>query len=267
VWVRKPFPTISGYESLGDDIRAKRWLDFKLNQLLDTGDPIWEIKGQLKSIKDICEFVITEFDYPLVRGVPIDVHKNNWFSGLCCHQITEDFWQYASETASTYRLNKRKGKKGVGDCEDTSVLFTTLMLERGYNAYECFGVVKENGEILGGHGWSIFQDENYIWRIFESTLDVPPPYPDGYPEIDLSTNTWVVGNIVYEAWLRFNRKVYYEWEEGQESVKDAVAMISYTKIGRKFRESKKKYKAIEEAWKVKTKPLRKAGILAKIRWR
>jgi len=183
-WVRKPFPTIPGYESEGDTVEAKRWLDFKINELLDTGDPVWEYRDELRSIKDICEFVIKEFDYPMRWGTPTDVHRNNWFSGLCCHQITLDYWQCASETLMTLRLNRRYGRKGYGDCEDTSALFVTLMEEKAFEAYMCLGLVYRGEDLLGGHGWAIFKDEIGMWRLYESTLDVPPVYPDGYPTVN-----------------------------------------------------------------------------------
>lgn len=269
MWVRKSFPYVPGFEVLGDDIRAKRWLTFRLNQLLDTGDPIWEIKGELKTIEAICRFVIEEFDYPLKNGVPTDEHRDNWFSGLFCYKITQDYWQLASETARTYRVGKKVGRKGMGDCEDTSVLFTTLMLERKYKAYECFGYVRdENWKILGGHGWAIFKDEDGIWRLFESTLDEAPPYPDGFPEIDPSINVWSVGNIYYEALLKFDRRNYYEWEtDGEEVSKQATKIEDYLTLGKRVKETKKKYQGIEEAWRRKTTPLKKAGLLARIRWK
>jgi len=43
-WVKKEFPLIVGYESLGNDVRAKRFTDFKIYQLLDTFDPIWQFR-------------------------------------------------------------------------------------------------------------------------------------------------------------------------------------------------------------------------------
>lgn len=262
-WVRKPFPTIPGYESKGDSVEAKRWVDFKINELLDTGDPVWEYRDELKSIKDICEFVIKEFDYPLRWGTPTDVHRNNWFSGLCCHQITLDYWQTASETLRTLRLNRLKGKKGYGDCEDTSVLFVTLMEEKCHEAYECLGLVYRGDELLGGHGYAIFMDEVGVWRLYESTLDVPPPYPDGYPAIGPGANEWKVGDLRYVAWVKFNRREYYEWvEEGEKS------MISlYLNLTGRMKERRRKYEEIAKAWGLPVKPLRRLGLLGRLRWR
>jgi len=238
MWIRKVFPLIKGYESVGK--RGKRWLDFKINELLDTADPVLEYRHKFKSIEEICEFVITQFAYPLKFGMATDKHYNNWFSGLCCHKISEDFWQTASETLRTLHLNKRLGKPGYGDCEDTSVLFTTLMLQSGYEAYEIFGVVYRGDELLGGHGYAIFKDEDGKWRLFESTLDIPPDYPDGYPEVDISKNRWKVGELTYKGWIMFNRKEYYEWEEKR--------IEEYLKFGHKDKNSRKKHKTINLAW-------------------
>ena len=198
-------------------------------------------------------------------GMPTDVHRNNWFSGLCCHQITLDYWQCASETLITLHTNKLKGKKGYGDCEDTSVLFVTLMLENGHEAYECLGLVYRGDELLGGHGWAIFKDEEGVWRLYESTLDVPPEYPSGYPIVDPDCNEWKIGDIRYVAWVKFNRREYYEWTDETEK-----SMISfYLAISRRMKESRRKYEEIERAWGRTTKALTKArkSLLAKIRWR
>lgn len=259
-WVKKEMPLIQGYESLGDRVAAKRWLDFEINQLLDTGDLVWEYRDELKTRKQICDFVITQFDYPMVRGLPSDVHRNNWFQNLCCHQVTADYWQMASETLRTLRLNGRKGEKGYGDCEDVSALFVTLFLEKKWQAWECFGLVLENGEVLGGHGWGLFQDEDEFFRLYEGTLSEPPEYPSGYRIIDPELTEWKVGNITYQAFAKFKRKEYYE-----SSVEDL--MLKYLQLKFSLKETKKKYEAISKAWGINTKPLKKLGLLSKLRWR
>jgi len=257
-WIKKDFPYIAGYEELGDNVEAKSWLSFKLNQLLDTGDPVWEYKTILKTRRDVCNFVISQFDYPMVRGRPNDVHKNNWFGGLCCHQITQDMWQSASETLRTLRLNQLRGGKGYGDCEDVSVLFVTLILEKRHQAYECLGYVARDGEVLGGHGWAIFQDEDFTWRLYEATLSTPPQYPGGYPVVDPEGNDFKVGDVTYHAWAKFNRYEYYEWEDG---------MKNYMGLKFKLKETRRKHEAISKAFQQKTKPLVRLGFLGKLRWK
>jgi hypothetical protein len=261
MWVKKEFPTILGFESLGDNVEAKRWVDFKLNELLDTGDPVWEFRSEFKTREEVCDFVIVQFDYPFHFGIPSDKHLNNWFHGNCCHQITDDYWQTASETLTTLMLNQRQGKRGFGDCEDVSVLFTTLFLEKKWEAYECLGYVLESGEILGGHGWSVFKDDNGVWRLYESTLDTPPEYPGGYPAINPDDTEWKVGSVTYKADTKFNRQEYYEDEE----VNNPLRLLLNLALSSK--ETRKKHEAISRAWGQKTKPLRKLSLMARLRWK
>jgi len=143
-------------------------------------------------------------------------------------------------------------------------LFVTLFEEKGWEAFCCIGAVYRDNRLLGYHGWAIFKDEDGNWRIFESTLDIPPSYPDGYPKIDPEENRWGVGNLIYEAWIKFDRKAYYEWGS-----KEVDRMKDYLRLRRKEKERKQKYEAIEESWKVRTKPLkrREKSLLAKLRWR
>ncbi|GAJ14621.1 unnamed protein product, partial [marine sediment metagenome] len=151
MWIEKEMPDILGYESLGDSAEAKRWLDFNLGEMLaadgDLPDYITnKTPGSglgIETREDVCNFVISAIDYPMVRGIPTDCHRNNWFSGLSCHKITLDYWQTAGETLRTLRLNKRDGKPGYGDCEDVSVLFTAIFLALHFSAWECFGYVLE----------------------------------------------------------------------------------------------------------------------------
>lgn len=254
-WKRKEHPTIPGYESKGDSVLAKRWLDFRINQLLDTWDPVWEYTFGSK--KDICNFVIRDIKYPMRRGKPSDKHYANWFDCLCCHQITSDYWSLASETLRTLRLNK---DKGVGDCEDTTILFVTLFLQHDWKAQACFGKVYRDDNLLGGHAFGIFEaEEDDKYRLYESTLDEPPEYPNEYPIVDLSKNRWEIGNIIYEADLRFDRDYYWEWE--------GSSMDEYLEKRFEDKERREKYEAIQSEWQIPVSPLKEAGILSALRWR
>jgi len=260
-WKRKPMPTISGYESLGDDVRAKRFLDFKLNQLLTTEDPVWEFRDEFASRGEVVNFVIERFEYPIVRGVPNDKHTMNWFGGRECYTITADYWQDAAETLRTLILSEKRegrGAKGMGDCEDTSVLLVDLFLERGWGAWECLGRVYRGSRLLGGHGWPLVQDERGGWRLVESTLDEPKPWPDGYPRVNPAKNDWRVGDLRYRADVRFNRTHYYEWGR---------TIDSYLAMEYGEKETREKYREIERAWRSPVKPLRRAGLLSRLRWR
>jgi len=262
-WTKKEFPTIPGYDTLGDNPAAKFWVAQQLNQWLDKADPVAEFASELKIREHACKFVIEKFDYPLIRGIPTDKHVNNWFSGMECYQISLDYWQPASETLRTLMLSQKKegpAGLGMGDCEDTSIALVALFLEKGWKGMECLGAVYENGQLLGGHGWSIFQDEDGRWRIYESTLDEAPEYPSGYPLISPADNDWQVGGITYHADAKFDRTDYFEWGE-------AVTLGRYLAIPSRLKETRAKYQAIERAWRVRTKPIRQAGFMSKIRWR
>jgi len=257
-WKRKKFPTIPGYESEGDSVSAKRWLDFKVSQLLDTADPVWETKGKLKNREDTVNLVINQIKYPMKYGKPCDTHYNNWFKSQSCHRISADFWQQASETLRTIRLNLKKGqKKGRGDCEDVSCLLVALFLEQDWRAWECLGRVYRGDRLLGGHGWPIVEDENGDWRLVEATLSEPKEWPEGYPKVDPKSNDWTVDNLRYHATIKFNRTHYYEWEE--------KAMVEYVEIPFEKKNRQEKFEVIQEAFEAPVSPVQQAGILSKLR--
>jgi len=153
MWLKKEMPIIPGYESLGDSVAAKRWLDFKLDKLLEGDSELKDYINKnvdIKTRKDACNFVISSFDYPLVRGQPTDIHKNNWFSGLCCHQVTLDYFQTAAETLRTLRLNQRQGKNGYGDCLPLDIKI--IALADGKYKVRYFGDLKIGDEVLS-YNW------------------------------------------------------------------------------------------------------------------
>jgi hypothetical protein len=259
-WIRKDFPWVEGFESLGNTVGAKRFTDFRIDQLLDKAYPVELFCGGYDTREDFCNLVIVDFDYPMRLGVPTDKHYNNWFDGLSCHQIVSDYWQTASETLTTFILNQRGSRKGYGDCEDVSTLLTTLFLEKGWRAFECLGMVVKDGELLGGHGWAIFEDETGVWRLYEATLDIPPSYPEGYPVINPEELSWEVNGLTYQGLIKFNRKGYYESAD--------TDMMKYAlKLSLAKKETRRKYDAISQAWGQKVKPMKKAGILSRLRWR
>jgi len=259
-WIKKEFPLVDGYEDLGNNAGAKRWLSFYLNELLDNNDPVPYYITTLDKRKDICDFVIGQFDYPMYRGLPTDDHFNNWFKSNCCHKITSDFWQTASETLRTLSLNRRNNKNGFGDCEDVSALLITLFLEKGWEAYECFGAVLQDDKLLGYHGWSIFKDEDGVWRLYAATLSIPPEYPIGYPIINPDDISWKVGDITYRAYIKFNREEYYEDQSGD-------IMSALSRVGLNKKETRRKHEALSRVWAQKTKPLKKLGLMSRLRWR
>jgi len=97
------------------------------------------------------------WDY-VARGVQYITDKQS--CGL------EDFWLFPEET-----LTLRKG-----DCEDSSFLLATLLLASGISEH-CVRVVL--GRVASpegdyGHAWVVYQNEEGLWCLLESTLDAAP---------------------------------------------------------------------------------------------
>ncbi len=97
------------------------------------------------------------WDY-VARGVQYITDKQS--CGL------EDFWLFPEET-----LVLRKG-----DCEDSSFLLATLLLASGVSEH-CVRVVLgrvASAEGDYGHAWVVYQNEEGVWCLLESTLDAAP---------------------------------------------------------------------------------------------
>ncbi|MFB3765164.1 MAG: transglutaminase family protein [Methanotrichaceae archaeon] len=78
----------------------------------------------------------------------------------------DDFWQFPEET-----LMLKKG-----DCEDSSFLLATLLLASGISDH-CVRVALGkvvSAEGASGHAWVVYQNENGVWCLLESTLDSVP---------------------------------------------------------------------------------------------
>lgn len=240
-------------------ITGKRFWDFRLNELVDLySHQVAKYSKDLPSDpKMVADAVIREVEYPFHLGQPDDTHVWNCFHGeyKFCRRVDLDFWQKASETAVLL----------VGDCEDSSVLYTALagQIVGPDDVYEVLGLVKdaETGGILGGHGWSVckWAEPNVSpgrppFHLIESTLDIPP---SEYPIMVDFKAPYKLGKWIYEPMILFNWKNYIE----------IAPLFQYLKISFKAKETRAKYEAIQQAWSMKTKPLRKAGIVAKLRWK
>lgn len=232
-WVRSDFLKVDGYDKAGK--KGKRWISFTVDELLRKSWIVEEYLKKFESKRDIERFVIEEFDYPYSWfGSPTDRHCLNWFGWKWRRCIEDDYWQSISESLLIHKYN---GGKGYGDCEDTSLLFTGLMNHKfGHVAYEMFGVVYENDRILGGHAWSIFMDDFGVWRLFESTLD---RMPDSFPVVNPYKREFIVGDIKYLAFWKFNAFEFYDWSFRTD-------LSEYLEVRKHGREEKKKIKRIRE---------------------
>ncbi|MCS7387127.1 MAG: transglutaminase family protein [archaeon GB-1867-005] len=263
MWVPKEPPAVPSLEKYPSSM-AKRFTDVCITHLLVHRQTWIRRKMEelnIRTARDAVEFVIRRIDYPLTWGHPDDKHLWNAFSGKACYQISMDYWQTAYETLMTFVLNnKLHGKNGYGDCEDTSILTASMLRLLSVPCYVVLGMVYRDGIPLGGHGWVIAEFPDKKWRLVETTLDEPPTWYSGYPTINPEENRWRVGNIVYEGWVRFNEKEYYEWGNGNMFEK-------YVKMGFREKETVRKHKAISEAFKTRTKALRHRRLLGRLRWR
>ncbi len=259
-WVKLPPPDVPSLET-ADPSSAKRFTSIKINELLTLRSD-W-IKSQMEKLgintpQKAIEFVITKIDYPFYLGMPDDKHSWNAFHGKACYTINLDYWQSSYETLMTYILNnKLKGKHGYGDCEDSSILAVALLRLLNVESYEILGMVYQNSKLLGGHGYLIAKLDDGKWHLIESTLDVPPKYPDGYPIIDPDSNTYKCGNLTYVGMIKFNESEYYEWHDTDKNKSiqgistwevKRMRIDEYLKMNKKHKHKKSKHKKIKEEW-------------------
>ncbi len=79
----------------------------------------------------------------------------------------DDFWLFPEETLMLHK----------GDCEDSSFLLATLLLASGISEH-CVRVVLGkvvSGDGISGHAWVVYQNEEGVWCLLESTLNSVPP--------------------------------------------------------------------------------------------
>lgn len=232
-------------------VEDKRFWDFRLNELIDYQSyQVGEYVIGNPSPSVLADNVIMDCKYPFHLGKPDDTHLWNCYHGnyKWCKQIDIDFWQKASETARIL----------VGDCEDTSILYVAGARRTGVSSddvYEVFGLVKDNGNILGGHGWAVCKWGG-DWHLIESTLDIPP---SEYPVVPNINEPFRKGDWVYHPEILFNDEKFSELS--------ACNLQRYA--DRKFseKETRAKYEALAKAWGIKPTPLNTSRFLYKLRWR
>jgi len=246
----------------------KRWQGEKilLPELLTPTYQVQKFFEDCYTALTIINRVIVEIKYPLnVFGLPTDFHYFQAFryrAGKCL--VTKrnelDYWQTAHETVLTR----------YGDCEDSSVLTTTGLLFRSFNSFVALGIVERDGEVLGGHAWTVV-DLFGEYRLVETTLDEPYATTGELPRIDIERNEWYVPPITYRAYMLFNNKEVWVWEEVKNySPKQIITGLkTMQKMERK--NELRKYIEIENAWYRTTKPIneirrsRIKRLIAKIR--
>ena len=149
------------------------------------------------------------------------------------------------------------------------------------DVYEVFGYVRDarTEEILGGHGWAYCRHESFgddEFHYVESTLDAPP---EKYPVVEDIRKPFRWGNWELVPEMIWNDKHYEEINLGFTFHSSVVAHVfrvrrkkyirfnNYLDLRLKEKETRRKYEALSKMWGVGVKPLRKAGLLSKLRWR
>jgi hypothetical protein len=141
----------------------------------------------------------------------------------------DDFWLFPDETLSL----------GIGDCEDSAILLAALLVAAGISPY-CVRVILGTmydayGTVLGGHAWTVYQDEGGIWRLLEATLDAAPA---GLPEADAFTlpgRHWVYWpdfcfNSAHLWWIRPANDPYAVPPPGLDDYLLRTAMAGVTNV-------------------------------------
>lgn len=227
-------------------ITTKRFRDqlMLLPELID--EYAFEVKQFFKNCKtplDAINKVIVKIKYPLDRfGNPTDFHYYQAFKNFIwgckkCYRNDWDYWQKSSETAWLE----------MGDCEDSSILTAAGLELLKVPYFVAFGKVYKNATFLGYHAWIV---TNVLgWRLVETTLDQPYKTIHDIPAIDPGVNCWYVGAIKYEAMVLWNKRILRTWEENMSNPNPVRKLHDYMKASFKEKETKKKYRALNEEYK------------------
>jgi len=188
--------------------------------------------------------VIVKIKYPLdVRGNPTDFHyfqafRRIWGSCIRSYRNEYDFFQFASETAWLR----------YGDCEDSSILTAAGLELKNTQYFVAFGAVYLYERLLGYHAWIVAKLDN-VWRLVETTLDRPYQGIDEIPIININTNKWSVGDLLYEAYVLWNTEELWEWSEESKKVEKMIGGLKkYLEKSFKDKEKKSKYKEMNKAY-------------------
>jgi len=251
-------------------VASQRFWPTRLNELIDYNSyQIEKYVDGVETPKDLADKVIREVKYPFHHGIPDDLHVWNAFHGKKCYKVHADFWQKGSETAFIK----------MGDCEDSSILYVTAARKMGVDSkdvFVVFGYVEdENGKFLGGHAWVYVRHPSFGKKGFvyvETTLDEPPK---DYPRVPAITKPFTWRGITLRPEVLWNDEIYkpvgvqighiiYQLNRYWGMVKK---ILNYFDLEKKYKETKKKYMALQEVWRLRVKPLKKRKVLKMIRWR
>jgi len=273
-WVKITEPIMVPSLEHYDEKSAKRFTDIPITRLIDNRRGWIEARMDEMCMKNPARVIkvgIEEVGYPFYQGVPDDMHSWSAYHDQNKYVILEDYWDSCFEVMMEVVLCRRVGCRPLADCDGSSMFITGLLRFLGVKAYEVFGVVYRDSELLGGHGYVIAELEDGKWHLIESTLDTAPGYPYGYPIINPDVNKWRVGHLVYEGWIRFNESELYVWnDDGGEN--RVYELKDYARFSRREKETRRKYHEIQKAWGIDVKPVKESKknianrIFSKLRW-
>ena len=147
-------------------------------------------------------------------------------------------------------------------CDDVSHMAGGGLELLGVPYYICYGLVYRGNKLLGGHAWIIFKHGD--WYLAECTLDEPYRSYDEMPKINIESNEWRWGNLIYKAFVRWNKRRIGVWMDMKETktfieaLREALRMYSEIRVmkNRKKYEKKKLQEIAIEIGK-KTKGIKK----------
>jgi len=262
-------------------VRSQFFYPIWLNELLD-----WQsyqvseyVRGK-SSAREVADSIIRDIEYPLWMGVPDDSHALNCYHGQYkwCRTVSEDFWDPASMVLGT---NK------VADCDGSAIALAACLRAIGVkpeDVYVVFGYVRNasSGEVVGGHAYVFCRDPSFgngdSFSYLEATLDTPP---DRYPPVPDIRKPFTWGNWQLVPEIIWNDKYYEEippsadlsssvarFIAGMRKIgKNDIVKVGYFHLRFREKETRRKYLALAEAWQLPVKPLKRAGLLSRLRWR
>lgn len=215
------------------------------------------------SPRDVVDSLIRDISYPFYGGKPDDKHVYNAYHGKWCRTVELDYWDSGSEVLATR----------LADCDGSAISAVTCLRAKGVepeNTYVAFGYVTDlNNRVLGGHAFTFTRDKSFNSDQFvlnEMTLDEPPlQYPEVGSTIEDLKKPHRIGNWIYHVEFLWNDKYFIK----AELTTIVGKKKTYFELSHREKETAEKYRAIEDAFKLPTKPLkrRRKSFLAKLRWR
>jgi len=154
----------------GDRWDIRRFIDPDNPDVKDVAQRFAHLPKEQRVI-ELWRFVTEDIRYPFtLAGVADDLHRLHAFP-LKNYPIVGQLFRISRDQVDFFQLPSETLAWGIGDCEDTSILLTSLLRSGNLcspeEVFAALGFVGENG-----HVWV-----EYKGRMMETTLDGLPPSP------------------------------------------------------------------------------------------